>query len=157
MLHEHPGHLMARLEQTGISHRVAVPLTYSLIILTVFLTAGPATWLIRRTLIKSLIKLIRNNRLRWDDALVDYHFFTRLSWFIPVLIFYIAQDILLPPDSRRVEFIRRLILCGFIIAGIRAISALLKAVNSIYRFFAISEPVRPFGAILMLSGSSPIL
>lgn len=92
-----------------------------------------ATWFVRRFLIRSLIKVIRNNRLSWDNALTDHYFFTRLSWFVPVLIFYIAQDILLPPDSQWLELIPRLIFCGFILAGIRSISALLKATNSIYR------------------------
>ena len=31
MMHEHSGHLISWLEQTGISHPVAVPLTYALI------------------------------------------------------------------------------------------------------------------------------
>ncbi len=125
--------MIAWLEKAGIAHNFAVPLTYSLIIFAVVLAALLTTWIVRRTLVKALIKLIRNNRLRWDDALVDHYFFTRLSWFIPVLIFYIAQDILLPPDSQGVELLRRLIICGFILAGIRLISSLLKAVNSIYR------------------------
>ncbi|MCI5210146.1 MAG: mechanosensitive ion channel family protein, partial [Candidatus Electrothrix sp. ATG2] len=117
-----------------VSHNISVPLTYSLITFAVFLTALLVTWLVRRFLIRSIIRGIRNNSLHWDDALVDNHFFIRLSWFVPVLIFYIAQDILLPPGSQSVELLRRLIFCGFILAGIRAISALLKAVNSIYRF-----------------------
>ncbi|CAK8724550.1 Miniconductance mechanosensitive channel [Candidatus Electrothrix laxa] len=132
-MNEQPNLLIAWLEQAGISHNFAVPITYSLIIFAVVLAALLTTWIVRRTLVRTLIKLIRNNRLRWDDALVDHYFFTRLSWFVPVLIFYIAQDILLPPDSQWVELLRRLIICGFILAGIRVISSLLKAINSIYR------------------------
>ncbi|MCI5124520.1 MAG: hypothetical protein D3925_08605, partial [Candidatus Electrothrix sp. AR5] len=132
-MNEQPNLLIAWLEQAGISHNFAVPITYSLIIFAVVLAALLTTWIVRRTLVSALITFIRNNGMRWDDALVDYHFFTRLSWFVPVLIFYVAQDILLPPDSQGVELLRRLIICGFILAAVRVISALLKAVNSIYR------------------------
>ncbi|WPD23912.1 MAG: mechanosensitive ion channel [Candidatus Electrothrix scaldis] len=130
---DQPNLLIAWLEQAGLSHSLAVPLTYALITFAVFLTALLATWFVRRTLVSSLIKFIHNNRLTWDDALTDYHFFTRLSWFVPVLIFYVAQDLLLPPDSQWLEMVPRLIFCGFILAGVRVISALLKATNSIYR------------------------
>ncbi|MCI5161434.1 MAG: mechanosensitive ion channel family protein [Candidatus Electrothrix sp. AX5] len=133
MLHEQPHLFIAWLEQAGISHTLSVPITYTLIIFAVFFTALLASWFVRRTLVSSLIKFIHNNRVSWDNALTDHYFFTRLSWFVPVLIFYIAQDILLPPDSQWLQFVPRLILCGFILAGIRVISALLKAANSIYR------------------------
>ena len=125
--------MIAWLEQVGISHNFAVPITYSLIIFAVVLTALLATWIVRRSLLRILIKFIRNNSLSWDNVLVDHYLFTRLSWFVPVFIFYIAQDILLPPDSQWVELLRRLIICGFILVGIRVISSLLKATNSIYR------------------------
>jgi miniconductance mechanosensitive channel len=130
---DQPNLLISWLEQAGLSHSLAVPLTYALIIFAVFLTALLATWFVRRFVVSSLVKAIRNNRLTWDNTLTDHHFFTRLSWFVPVLIFYVAQDILLPPDSQWLELVPRLVFCGFILAGIRAISALLKATNSIYR------------------------
>ncbi|MCI5149426.1 MAG: mechanosensitive ion channel family protein, partial [Candidatus Electrothrix sp. MAN1_4] len=168
---DQPNLLIAWLEQVGLSHNLAVPLTYALIIFAVFLSALLATWFVRRFVVTSLIKAIRNNRLTWDNTLTDYHFFTRLSWFVPVLIFYIAQDILLPPDSQWLELVPRLIFCGFILAGSRVISALLKATNSIYRtrhlrtgktirgyIDAIRIIVYLVGAILMvstLSGHSP--
>ncbi|WP_446009118.1 mechanosensitive ion channel family protein [Candidatus Electrothrix sp.] len=171
-MHEQPHLLIAWLEQAGLARALAVPLTYGFIICTVFLIALLATWLVRRFLISSLTKAIRSNRLTWDDVLTDYHFFTRLSWFVPVLIFYIAQDILLPPDSPWLELIPRLIFCGFILAGVRVLSALLKATNSIYRsrhlqtgktirgyIDAIRIIVYLLGAILMistLSGHSPL-
>jgi miniconductance mechanosensitive channel len=170
-MHEQPNLLIAWLEQAGLSRTFSVPITYTLIIFSVFFTAVLATWLVRRFLIRSLIKVIRNNQMRWDDALTDHHFFTRLSWFVPVLIFYIAQDILLPPDSQWLELVPRLISCGFILAGIRTISALLKAANSIYRVrhLQTGKTIRGYidavriicyllGAILMVStltGRSP--
>ncbi|MCI5165944.1 MAG: mechanosensitive ion channel family protein [Candidatus Electrothrix sp. GM3_4] len=132
-MNEQPHLLIAWLEQAGFPHNIAVPLTYSLIALVVVLLALLATWIVRRSLLRILIKFIRNNSLSWDNVLVDHYLFTRLSWFVPVFIFYIAQDILLPPDSQWVELLRRLIICGFILAGIRVISSLLKATNSIYR------------------------
>ncbi len=124
---------IARLERTGISEQLAIPITYGLITLLVVLVAILITWLVRRSLIRFIIHIIENNRLHWDNALIDNNFFKRLSWFIPVLIFYLVQDNLLPPDSQWVEFLRRAILCGFIVVGVSSCNALLQSINDIYR------------------------
>ena len=124
---------IARLERSGIGEQLAVPLTYGLITLLVILFAFLITWLVRRSLIRLIIHIIENNRLHWDNALINNKFFTRLSWFIPVLIFYLVQDTLLPPDSQWVELLRRAILCGFILVGVNASNGLLASINDIYR------------------------
>ena len=60
-MNKQPHLLITWLEQAGISHNFAVPLTYSLIIFAVVLVALLTTWIVRRTLVSTLIKLIRNN------------------------------------------------------------------------------------------------
>ena len=124
---------IARLLRSGIAEQYAIPLTYGLVTLLVLLGALLTTWLVRRSLIRFIIHLIHSNRMKWDDALVKNNFFRQLSWFVPVAIFYVAQDLMLPPDSQWVELLRRLIICGFVLVGIGAINALLKSINDIYR------------------------
>ena len=119
--------------QLGIPEQVATLITYGTFILLALLLALLATWAIRRSLIRLIHHLIQGNRLPWDDALVNNHFFQRLSWFVPVLLFHIAQDLLLPPDSQGAEILRRLIVCGFVLVGGGSIIALLNAINDIYR------------------------
>ncbi len=124
---------IAQLMRLGIPEQYAVPLTYALAALLVCLLALLAIWVIRRTLIHFIIHVIHSNRFQWDNILVRNNFFRKLSWFAPVLIFHIAQDMLLPPDSQWVELLRRLIVCGFVVVAVVSINALLKSINEIYR------------------------
>ena len=125
--------LMTALRQQGLPEQFIPLITYGSILLLVLLLAGAATWIVRRILLRLIHQVVRGNRLHWDDALVDNHFFQRLSWIVPVVIFHIAQDLLLPPASQGAEILRRLIVCGFVLVGIGSITALLNAVNDIYK------------------------
>ncbi|XOF33192.1 MAG: mechanosensitive ion channel family protein [Candidatus Electrothrix sp. YB6] len=133
-MNEHQNLFLAWLQQSGVPEHFAVPITYGLATVLILLFALLATWVVRHTLVRLLIHMVTSNRLQWDDILVKNIVFRRLSWVVPILIFHLAQDMLLPPDSQWVELLRRVILCGFILVGVGAINALLKSVNDIYRF-----------------------
>ncbi len=121
------------LNKLGIPEQLVPLLNYGAVLLLVSLFALLATWAVRRSLLRFIHHVVRGNRFRWDDALVDNHFFQRLSWLVPVVIFHVAQDLLLPPDSQGAEILRRLIVCGFVLVGIRTVTALLNAINDIYK------------------------
>ncbi|MCF6187770.1 MAG: mechanosensitive ion channel family protein [Desulfobulbaceae bacterium] len=123
----------AYLQQIGLPEQAAKFITYGATMVLVFVLALVATWAVRRSLLRFIHHIVRGNRMHWDDALVNNHFFQRLSWLVPVLIFHLAQDLLLPPDSQSAEILRRLITGGFVLVGIGVINGLLGAVNDIYR------------------------
>ena len=123
----------AYLQQIGLPEQAAELITYGATMVLVFALALVATWAVRRSLLRFIHHVVRGNRLHWDDALVNNHFFQRLSWLVPVLIFHLAQDLLLPPDSQGAEILRRLITGGFVLVGIGAVNGLLGAINDIYR------------------------
>jgi miniconductance mechanosensitive channel len=125
--------IMTALRQQGLPEQFIPLITYGSVILLVFLLALLATWAVRHILLRFIHHMVRDNRMHWDDALVDNHFFQRLSWIVPVVIFHIAQDLLLPPDSQGAEILRRLIVCGFVLVAAGSITALLNAINDIYR------------------------
>lgn len=125
--------IISYFRQLGLPEQVATLITYSAIILLVLVLALLATLATRRILIRFIHHVVRGNRMRWDDALVNNHFFHRLSWFVPVVIFHLAQDLLLPPDSQGAAILRRLIVSGFVLVGVGSINGLLNSVNDIYR------------------------
>ncbi len=124
---------MNYIRQLGLPEQVATLAGYGLIILLILFLALLATWIVRRSLVRFIHHVIRANRLHWDDALIHNHFFKRLSWLVPVLIFHLAQDLLLPPGAPGLEMLRRLIVCGFVLVGAGSINALLNSINDIYR------------------------
>ncbi len=125
--------LIPYLQQWGVPEQLAGLLVSAALLALVSLGALLATWIVRRSLLRFIQHLVRGNRLHWDDALVNNHVFQRLSWIVPVLIFHITRDLMLPPDSQGAEILRRLITCGFVLVGISTISGLLNAVNDIYK------------------------
>lgn len=117
----------------GMTAAPAQALTYGIIAIAIVLIAVVGTWLARNILFKAVIRMIRSGRYSWNDALVNNHFFDRLSWYVPIVILYLAKDILLPADHAAADIFHRLLLSGFVIVSIRCIIALLRSIDDTYR------------------------
>ena len=124
---------ISALQQLGLSEQSATLIFSAGLLVTVGIIALLATWIVRRSLLRFVRHLIRSNQVSWDDALIHNHVFQRLTWIVPVLVFYIARDLLLPPNSQVAEILRRLIASGFVLVAISTINGLLNAINEIYR------------------------
>ena len=82
--------------QTGLTETTARAFSYGSISMLIMLVTILATWIVRNVLLKSIVHFIQQNNYQWDDALIENKFFNRISWFIPVVILYLTQDLLLP-------------------------------------------------------------
>jgi miniconductance mechanosensitive channel len=108
-------------------------LTHILVVAAIIVFTMLATWLVRGTLLRALVGFIGKNRAQWDDPLVKNRLFPNLSWFLPLLAFYLAQDILLTHDSSAAILLRRVLMVGFVIVTVRSFVALLNSIHDIYR------------------------
>jgi len=120
------------LTQQGLQESIAEISAYILIILAILLIALIATWLVRRTLLPALVNIIHKNSLHWDDPLIEYKFFHKISWFAPLIVIYVCQDILLTDNSDISLFLSRALLAAVVIVTTLSISALLSSINAIY-------------------------
>ena len=121
------------LTQLGLQKNIAEPAALILITLGILALALMATWIVRSTMLPVLVRIIQKNRLPWDDPLIEHNFFHKLSWFVPLSVVHIFKDLLLQPDSTFSLFLSRFLLAGVVIVATLAISALLSAINDIYR------------------------
>ncbi|HER63580.1 MAG TPA: mechanosensitive ion channel [Desulfobacteraceae bacterium] len=119
--------------QMGLQEQTAGILCYATVATAIILLAVLSTWIVRNILLRSIVHFIQHNNYQWDDALLHHRFFTRLSWFVPVVILYLTQDLLLPAEIAAAIFIRRLLLCAFVIVSVQLIISLLRSVDEIYR------------------------
>ena len=119
--------------QLGLNDSLAQILSYVTLTLAILLITIVATWLVRNILLKSIILFIQNNNYEWDDALIHNDFFNRISWFVPIVILYVTQDMFLPPEVAFTVFARRFLLCAVVIVSVRCIVSLLKAIDDIAR------------------------
>ncbi len=121
------------LHDAGMSDAVSRITTYGVTVVSIILLTLFATWLVRKTLLYAVIRFIRENRYTWDDPLIKNRFFLSLSWYVPIIAFYLAQDILLHTDSSAAIILRRVILTAFVIVTVRCAISLLNSINDIYK------------------------
>ncbi len=120
------------LMELGLHSNAAHISASSILIFAILLLAICSSWIIRRTFLPVIINIIHKNRLHWDDPLIDHKFFHKISWFAPLLVIHICQDILLKGDSTISHFLERVLLAGVVIVTTLSISALLSSINDIY-------------------------
>jgi miniconductance mechanosensitive channel len=132
--------------QTGLAEPISRILSYGTIFILIIVITILITWVVRNILLKSIVYFIQNNNYHWDDALIQNHFFTILSWFVPIIILYIAQNLLLPAEIAITAFARQILLSAFVVVSVRCIASLLNSINDIYRTArkADSTPIRGY-------------
>lgn len=120
------------LVNSGMTDTIAQGITYGMTTVVIIALTLLATWFVQNKLFKAVVSYIEGNRYNWDDAFIKYNVFQYLSWYVPIIICYLAQDLLLPTDHPFAVVARRIILTGFVIVTIRCAIALLNSTNEIY-------------------------
>lgn len=111
------------------SEQVVVALAF----IVVGLIAILATVIVRRTLLRLITLWIQSNRYRWDDPLASNRLLLNISWFVPVVIFSLAIDTILSPDTSLYLLAKRVVTAGFVVVAVLSISALMSTINDIHR------------------------
>ena len=117
----------------GADEKTANAVSLIIIAATIIILALFVTWLVRNTLLRAVTRFIQQNRCHWDDPLIKNKLFHSISWYIPLLAFYLSQDFLLSHDNSTAIFLRRMLMTGFVIVTVRCIVSLLNTINDIYR------------------------
>jgi len=117
----------------GFSAGAASLLSTGIILAGILLMALVATLLVKQILVRILSAWIHNNRYQWDDALIKNKVFSRLTWFVPVLIFSLSIDSFLPENTTTAILCKRIVLCFFVLVSVLSVTSLLSAINDIFR------------------------
>lgn len=134
------------LTSQGIPAGAAKIIEGCLAIVALLLLIFVSTWIARRYLIPLIEKAIRRSSNKWDDAFVERNFFNRLSLLLPIVITYLSADLMFPAESISAEFIKRLAMTTFVLAGVRILDAFTLAFQDIYSSLEITKgkPVRGY-------------
>lgn len=134
------------LKDYGVEEKDTGYLSYILFaILTLFICII-TNLIIKKIVLKLLTKIIQNNRIRWDNILLDHKVFTRMADIIPGIIVFI----LAPAFEEGTNFIRRGATVYILAVLLFVINSLLDAINEIYKFYPISK-VRPIKGLLSVA------
>ena len=114
-----------------------------------------ACWIVHQIaqgpIIRSFERFSRYTNQQWDNVLVEKHFFRRVLYFIPLILFYILSPPILA-GTAMIPLSQTLISILLLIAGMMALDALLSSLLVIYGNSAIAKEISitPFVQVLKL-------
>ena len=123
------------LTQYNFPVAIAQAITLPLILITILTIAAIATYIVKKTIIRVIIRWIQRKEYQWATPLLNNNFFSRIVWFVPLTIFAIAADSLLPRDAAFYLLTKRLLMTGFVVITVFCISSLLTSVLEIDSLF----------------------
>ncbi|WIV19397.1 mechanosensitive ion channel [Paenibacillus polygoni] len=105
-----------------------------------------ANFLTKKIVLKTIIHIINNNRYTWDNIILEKKVFHKLSHLVPAIIIYSSAPIF---PSYEI-LIKKLAIIYMIIVTTMVFSALLNAVEAIYRTFEVSK-IRPIKGYIQVA------
>ena len=117
------------LIEQGIPDEWAGALGWFALAVAVIIAAWLAHFAAHRILLVAVSYVVKRSRTRWDDILLEHHFFSRLSHLAPALVIYFAAYLFEPVAG----IIQRFSTVYMVLAGLLVVNAFLNAVVHIYR------------------------
>ncbi|WP_274651267.1 mechanosensitive ion channel family protein [Paenibacillus humicola] len=161
--------LKALLEDLGVRAGMAVYLSNAIMVAGIAALSVAAYFITKWTVQKVLAHYIRNNRITWDNYLLERKVFQKLAHMVPAILIY-SFSYMFPAYQ---HLIVKGIAVYMIVVMIFVLNAFLNALNDIYVTFEVSKarPIRGYiqvvkififiiGGILVISnliGESPLI
>ncbi len=126
----------------GVEQNLSIWLGWAILIAGLIAVAMIAKFITRRVVLRAITFFVRRTATKWDDALLQRHFFSRLAHFTPAIIFYFGAP-LFPAVAPTVE---RIAMDYMILTGLFVVSAFLSAVEDVYATYSISrqKPIKGY-------------
>ena len=120
-------------------------LSYGILILIIILSCVMVHIITKNIILKLLAKLIYRNKYQWDNILLERKVFSRMANVLPGIIVYLFA----PAFTLFSSYIRRGCAIYISVVVLFIMSALLNAIDDIYRSYPISK-VRPIKGLLQV-------
>lgn len=136
------------LAEQGLSSRFAEIMARAILILGVIVIAYISYLITKKLLVNAIAFLVRKSKTKWDDVLLEYKVFNRLSQIAPALVIYLAAQFF-PGFSLYIE---RIAMVYMAFAGLSAFNAFLNAAAAIYKTFEMSKqrPIKGYIQIVKI-------
>lgn len=135
-----------QLEGYGISEQMIGYLSNMIMIVIIAVGSILANYVTKKIVLKWITHIINNNRYTWDNIILEKKVFHKLSHLVPAIIIYSSASIFSPYHA----LIEKLAITYIIIVIIIVFSALLNAVEAIYRTFEVSK-IRPIKGYIQVA------
>ncbi len=135
------------LDNIGVDQRVIVSLSYVILVILIVILCILVQLITKKVILKIFAKLVRKNKFKWDNIMLEKGLFARLTNILPGIIIYICAPAFL--DSFVITVLQRGAVIYVLFALIFITNSLLDAVNEIYKTYPISK-VRPIKGLLQV-------
>lgn len=135
-----------QLDGYGLNESLTGVLSNLIMAVFIALICILANFITKKIVLKSITHIINNNRYTWDNIILEKRVFHKLSHLVPAIIIYSSASIF--PFYQIV--IQKLAVTYIIIVTITVFSALLNAVEAIYRTFEVSK-IRPIKGYIQVT------
>lgn len=105
--------------------------------------------IVRRFVLRIITRLTQRSAAWWDEVLVEHRVFHRLAWLVPPIVVYEGIEFVPYFPAELGDLVRRVALASLALLVAWAFSALLSAIDAIYRRYPISRD-RPIKGILQV-------
>lgn len=139
------GFVKEMLIDRGISEVVAGYLSFSIELILLIIICILANFITKRVVLNIISKTVYKNNIKWDDFLVERKVFHRISNIVPFVIIYISSPIF----GSFEEVIQRTSQAIILVISILVISAILNAIDDVYKTYPISK-IRPITGTLQI-------
>ena len=111
-----------------------------------------ADFIARRIILRTLSRLIKRTRWRWDDALLQHKVLKRIGHFAPAIVIYLLAPVALEGYDSASRFVTQLMLITMIVLGLLVLDAVLNVIVDVYRSQERSRfvPIRSFIQVIKL-------
>ncbi|OWR28503.1 mechanosensitive ion channel protein MscS [Saccharibacillus sp. O23] len=130
--------IQRHLQDTGMNDTTILYVSNIVMVVFIAVLCILANFVTKKIVLNAVIRIVRSNRYRWDDIIVEKKVFHKLSHLVPAIIIYFFAPVFPIYQS----LIEKLAAAYMIIATIIVLNALLDAFEAIYRSFEISK-IRP--------------
>jgi miniconductance mechanosensitive channel len=124
-----------------------VSLSYVILVILIVILCILVQLITKKVILKIFEKLVRKNKFKWDNIMLEKGLFARLTNILPGIIIYICAPAFL--DSFVITVLQRGAVIYVLFALIFITNSLLDAVNEIYKTYPISK-VRPIKGLLQV-------
>lgn len=135
------------IEDMGAKGEVASALVTLAITLAIFIVCILVHIILKKVILRTITKIIKRNKLAWDDVLLERKVIHRAILMVPGILFYTLTDVYENPDLSKI--LRRLAVIYIFIILAFVMSSLLDSIDDIYRTKPISK-VRPIKGLLQV-------
>ena len=135
------------MESQGVTPALVTPAATTVTLCGILLIAFVAYWIAKHIFVPLTEKAVMKTKNDWDDVLIDRKIFPMLARLVPVVLIYVACDLLFIEQPATSETIKRITLTLLSVIGVQCLNILLLIIQDTYSRHEISK-ARPISGYL---------